>query len=95
MLNDFRKIYNQELNKQLSNNGIEAIVLSSTEIRMFVYEVCKACMQPTEDRLKKKKAHLKILKFAFKTLSIYDSSWTHLEGRIREIKDEIDFLEGI
>ncbi|GAG89226.1 unnamed protein product, partial [marine sediment metagenome] len=42
MLDNFREIYDREFKQYY--NGLEMLVLSSTEIRMFVYEICKACV---------------------------------------------------
>ena len=39
MLDNFREIYNCELEHY--GSGLEYLILSSTEVRMFVYEVCK------------------------------------------------------
>ncbi len=44
MLDDFREIYDREL--QRSENQFEELILSSAAIRMFVYEVCKKCLVP-------------------------------------------------
>lgn len=49
MLENFREIYNKELDKLCSEGAFEHLILSSSEVRAFVYEVCKACVisQPT------------------------------------------------
>ena len=44
MLDNFREIYDQELDKLCSEGAFEHLILSSTEVRMFVYEVCKVCV---------------------------------------------------
>ena len=52
------------------------------------YSVIKA-------RLKEQQAYLKTLKFAIKVLSATERSYIHLNGRIREIESEIEFLRGV
>ena len=44
MLENFRKIYNKELKHQWSENTLDRLILNSTEIRAFVYEICKECV---------------------------------------------------
>lgn len=41
MLDNFREIYNREL--EHCDSQFEKMILSSQEVRMFVYEICKAC----------------------------------------------------
>ena len=43
MLENFREIYNAEISKG-DYSPLEALILESTELRMFVYEVCKECI---------------------------------------------------
>jgi len=50
MLDNFREIYNKELAKRCSDNVLEELILSSSEVRAFVYEVCKACIIQHRDR---------------------------------------------
>ena len=50
MLDNFREIYNREL--EVYDSELERLVLSSRFMRMFVYEVCKNCImaeQPTTE----------------------------------------------
>ena len=42
MLDNFRKIYDREL--EVYESEFERLVLSSSFARMFVYEVCKNCI---------------------------------------------------
>ena len=42
LLENFREIYEAELANYESN--LANLILGSTEVRMFVYEVCKACV---------------------------------------------------
>ena len=42
MLDNFREIYNRELEQ--SESHLEKLILSSEDVRMFVYEICKACV---------------------------------------------------
>jgi len=44
MLNNFRKLYNKELKHYEHEGGLTTLILDSTEVRAFVYEVCKACI---------------------------------------------------
>ena len=41
-MDNFRKVYDRELENY--EDGLERLILSSTDVRMFVYEVCKACL---------------------------------------------------
>ncbi|MBW2037028.1 MAG: hypothetical protein JRI41_06060 [Deltaproteobacteria bacterium] len=42
MLESFREIYDREL--EFYENRLEKLILSSQDVRMFVYQVCKACL---------------------------------------------------
>ena len=44
MLDNFREIYNQELANLCPVSTLEHLILSSLEVRAFVYEVCKTCV---------------------------------------------------
>lgn len=44
MLDNFRKLYDKELKHYEHEGGLTMLILNSTEIRAFVYEVCKACV---------------------------------------------------
>lgn len=50
MLDNFREIYNQELAKLCSKGTLEYLILSSSEVRAFVYEVCKACVSQPDTK---------------------------------------------
>ena len=44
MLDNFRELYNKELKHYEHEGGLTMLILNSTAIRVFVYEVCKACV---------------------------------------------------
>jgi len=44
MLDNYREIYNKELKRYEHEGGLTVLILNSTEVRAFVYEVCKACL---------------------------------------------------
>lgn len=44
MLDNFRKIYDQEIDKCCSGDAFFEFVLSNINVKMFVYEVCKMCI---------------------------------------------------
>ena len=44
MLDNFRKIYNKELKRCEHDGVLTRMILNTTEVRAFVYEVCKACV---------------------------------------------------
>ena len=44
MLDNFREIYDRELNLYQDDHTLVRLILSSQTVRMFVYEVCKNCM---------------------------------------------------
>ena len=52
-------------------------------------------MNEIDARYIKRQAHLKILTSATKALLVTERAYTHLDGRIREVEDEIDWLRGI
>ena len=52
-------------------------------------------MQRIKDRYKKQQAHLKILKSAFNGFAMSDRVNAYLGGRIREVENEIKFLEEV
>ena len=50
MLDNFREIYNQELANLCSVSTLEHLILSSLEVKAFVYEVCKACVSQPDTK---------------------------------------------
>jgi len=44
MLDNYREIYNKELKRYEHEGGLTVRLFNSTEVRAFVYEVCKACL---------------------------------------------------
>lgn len=49
-------------------------------------------MQAIKDRKKKREQHLETLESAIKVLSVQERAYAHLDGRIREVEDEILWL---
>ena len=45
MLDNFREIYNKELRRYDYESSLEKLILSSKEVRMFVYEICEHCIE--------------------------------------------------
>ena len=43
MLDSFREIYDEVLRRYESS--LEKLILNSREVRMFVYEICKHCIE--------------------------------------------------
>ena len=53
MLENFREIYNKEFNNSYHENPLEYLIFNSTEVRAFVYEVCKGCVMSQQDNMVK------------------------------------------
>ena len=54
MIKDFRKIYNKELKRYEYEGNLTYLILNSTDVRMFVYEVCKYCIASHETQQQQK-----------------------------------------
>lgn len=46
-------------------------------------------------RIAKRKKDLEILKSALEVLKVQERTYAHIDGRIREIENELDFLEEL
>lgn len=45
MLDNFREIYDRELARYEYGSSLVRLILGSTEIRAFVYDVCMGCVE--------------------------------------------------
>lgn len=46
-------------------------------------------------RIAKRKKDLKIFKYALEVLKVQERAYAHIDGRIREVENELDFLEEL
>jgi len=53
MLDNFRERYNKELKRYEYDGNLTCLILDSTDVRMFVYEICKACVESINSANKK------------------------------------------
>ena len=52
-------------------------------------------MNEIKDRYIKRQAHLELLTSAFAALSVTETTYSYLNGRIREAKNEVDWLAEV
>ena len=43
-IKNFREVYNKELSRYEHDGGLTTLIFDSSEVRAFVYEVCKQCV---------------------------------------------------
>ena len=53
VIEGFREAYNSELDRYKHDGGLTLLILDSSEVRAFVYEVCKRCVPSQKQSMNK------------------------------------------